>query len=149
MQQLSTIISSYCISGYLTATSLQDSKNRPSASFIMLALCTAVTFFLLFTLAYSNANFAIRSEQYFVITWKKESMKVQDKASCGTGKLYRRVDIIRRTAKENFGEEKKTTPFLRRIKKRAYKNITKSYRQKLVKLQKKEFYKEKITCPSC
>lgn len=68
MQQLSTIISLYLIPGYFVATSRQDSKNRPSASFIMFALCTAVTFFLLFRYAYSKAYFAMRSEQNFVIT---------------------------------------------------------------------------------
>lgn len=47
MQQLSTMISLYLIPGYLVATSRHDSKNKPSASFIMLALWTAVTFFLL------------------------------------------------------------------------------------------------------
>ena len=70
MQQLSTIISLYLIPGYLVATSRQDSKNRPSASFMMFALCTAVTFFLLFKYAYSKAYCAIRSEQNFVITYQ-------------------------------------------------------------------------------
>ncbi|KAA3461099.1 protein STRICTOSIDINE SYNTHASE-LIKE 5-like [Gossypium australe] len=41
IQQLSTIISLYLIPGYLVETSRQDSKNNPSASFMMLALCTA------------------------------------------------------------------------------------------------------------
>lgn len=68
MQQLSTIISLYLIPGYLLATFRQDSKKRPSASFMMLALCTAVTVFLLLRYAYSNAYFAMRSEQNFVIT---------------------------------------------------------------------------------
>ena len=71
MQQLSTIISLYLIPGYLVATSRQDSKNRPSASFMMFALCTAVTFFLLFKYAYSKAYCAIRSEQNFVITYHR------------------------------------------------------------------------------
>ena len=38
MQQLSTMISSYLMPGYLVAISRQDSKNSPSASFMILAL---------------------------------------------------------------------------------------------------------------
>ncbi|KAJ0493922.1 hypothetical protein HanIR_Chr12g0591571 [Helianthus annuus] len=47
MQQLSTIISLYLMLGYLLAISLHDSRNKPSASFIIFALCTAVTVFRL------------------------------------------------------------------------------------------------------
>ena len=74
MLQLSTIISSYLIPGYLDAISRQDSKKRPSASFMMFALCTAVTFFLLLRYAHSNAYLAMRSEQNFVITQPRDEV---------------------------------------------------------------------------
>lgn len=75
IQQLSTIISLQVMLGYFLATSRQDSKNKPSASFMMLALCTAVTFFLLLRQAYSKAYFAIRSEQNFVITQQRNRIR--------------------------------------------------------------------------
>lgn len=76
MQQLSTITSLYLIPGYRLAISRQDSKNSPSASFIMLALWTAVTVFRLLRYAYSNAYFAMRSEQNFVITYEHNEVRL-------------------------------------------------------------------------
>lgn len=66
--QLSTITSSYSMAGYRCATSRQDSRKRPSAIFIMLALCTAVTFLLKLRYAYSNAYSAMRRVPGRVIT---------------------------------------------------------------------------------
>mmetsp|Transcript_5576 Transcript_5576/g.15015 ORF Transcript_5576/g.15015 Transcript_5576/m.15015 type:complete len:265 (+) Transcript_5576:483-1277(+) len=70
MQQLSTMTSSYWISGYFSRTSRQHSKNNPSAFFMMLALCTAVILFLLFSLAYLKANSATRVLALRVMTFK-------------------------------------------------------------------------------
>ena len=61
MHILSIILSSNSMSLYPEATLLAASRNKPSECFIMFALWTAVTFFLLFFLAYSNANLTILS----------------------------------------------------------------------------------------
>mmetsp|Transcript_9969 Transcript_9969/g.24915 ORF Transcript_9969/g.24915 Transcript_9969/m.24915 type:complete len:350 (+) Transcript_9969:543-1592(+) len=68
MHVLSTIISSYLMVGNLGATARTALRNMPSPSFMMLALCTAVTFFLLLSSAYSNAYCAMRSDESYVMT---------------------------------------------------------------------------------
>mmetsp|Transcript_40831 Transcript_40831/g.161739 ORF Transcript_40831/g.161739 Transcript_40831/m.161739 type:complete len:203 (+) Transcript_40831:1404-2012(+) len=60
MHVLSTIMLSNSMYGYLAATSLQHWRKSPSLCFMMLALCTAVTFLRLFLSAYWNAYSAIR-----------------------------------------------------------------------------------------
>ena len=45
MQALSTINSSYAMAWYFLATRRAHSRNSPSESFMMLALCTTVTRF--------------------------------------------------------------------------------------------------------
>jgi hypothetical protein len=54
--------------GYFLAVSRQERRNSPSPCFMMLALCTAVTFLRLFSTAYSNAYSAICSDLYSVMT---------------------------------------------------------------------------------
>lgn len=44
-------------------------RNMPSPSFMMLALCTAVTFLRLLSSANSNAYSAVRRDLSYVITW--------------------------------------------------------------------------------
>ena len=44
-------------------------RNMPSPSFMILALCTAVTFLRLFSSANSNAYSAVRKDLSYVITW--------------------------------------------------------------------------------
>lgn len=68
IQQLSIIISSYLINGYFYATSRCAYKNKPSTNFIILALWTAVTFFLPLRWANSNAYSAILNDAYLVVT---------------------------------------------------------------------------------
>mmetsp|Transcript_1027 Transcript_1027/g.3012 ORF Transcript_1027/g.3012 Transcript_1027/m.3012 type:complete len:331 (-) Transcript_1027:91-1083(-) len=68
IMQLSTMISRYSMVGYRLATSRQDSRNRPSAIFMMLALCTAVTLLRKLRYAYSNAYSAMRVVPVLVIT---------------------------------------------------------------------------------
>mmetsp|Transcript_39788 Transcript_39788/g.88439 ORF Transcript_39788/g.88439 Transcript_39788/m.88439 type:complete len:223 (-) Transcript_39788:615-1283(-) len=70
MHALSTISSSYCSSGYFSRTSLQHSRNKPSAFFMMFALWTADTFFRPWSLAYLKANSATRELALRVITFK-------------------------------------------------------------------------------
>mmetsp|Transcript_7904 Transcript_7904/g.15880 ORF Transcript_7904/g.15880 Transcript_7904/m.15880 type:complete len:273 (-) Transcript_7904:83-901(-) len=68
MHVLSTIISSYSIAGYFSATSWQHLIKRPSDCFIIFALCTAVTFLRPLATAYLNANSATLSLAFLVIT---------------------------------------------------------------------------------
>ena len=56
MHAASTMRSSNWMSGYCAATLRAHSRNRPSLSFMMLALCTAVTFLRPRRRACSNAN---------------------------------------------------------------------------------------------
>jgi len=57
-----------CLS--VPATSLQHSMNKPSAFFMMFALCSAVTFWRLLSLAYLKAYSATRVLATRVITCK-------------------------------------------------------------------------------
>ena len=58
------------MSGYLAATLRAHSRNRPSLSFMMLALCTAVTFFRPRRRACSKANSAIRVDALSVMIFR-------------------------------------------------------------------------------
>src|SRR5680860_583568 len=62
MHILSTILSSDSIWGYSIAIFLKISRYSPSVYFIIFALWTPVTFFLLFFIAYSKAYLIILSE---------------------------------------------------------------------------------------
>ena len=68
MHVLSTIISSCAMSGYCLLISRTHSMNRPSAFFMMLALCTAVTRLRLLSRAYWNAYCATRVDAVRVMT---------------------------------------------------------------------------------
>lgn len=83
MQQLSMIFSSKMISGFSAATCRQHSKKRPSAFFMMLALWTAVTFFLPFSLAYWKAYSATRVLAFSVMTLRDSTTPG---TTCGRGK---------------------------------------------------------------
>ena len=55
IEQLSTMRSSNSMAGNPSATSRATSRNSPSVNFMMLALCTAVTFLRPYRCAYWNA----------------------------------------------------------------------------------------------
>ena len=63
MQVASTILSLNSISGYRSATSRAMRRYRPSVAFMMLALCTHVTFLRPQRRAYSNAYSTIRRDR--------------------------------------------------------------------------------------
>ena len=67
---LSTILSSDWISGYSVATRRKQSRKRPSESFMMLALWTAVTRLRPCRRAYSKAKRAMRSEAFSVMIFR-------------------------------------------------------------------------------
>src|SRR5271155_608984 len=88
MVMLSTILSSNAICGYCFATSCASLRKRPSVYLRMFALWMAVTFFLLFSIAYLNAKSTI-------LLLAKEEITLSDMALSPLIELYSDVQVLR------------------------------------------------------